>query len=130
MGVLGYYNKEKTKQSEVEKVSERFQFETFVDVHSNIFEEYLSSVIAKLPKENEDYKALQAEIESLYQKHPKVLSVFDTEQLVELNEQGCVALIKVVELKNKLTDMEMQSVYFRGCYDSIGYLKKAGILRR
>ncbi|WP_420313838.1 DUF6664 family protein [Agathobacter rectalis] len=22
----------------------------------------------------------------------------------------------------------MQAVYFRGCYDSVGYLKKAGIL--
>ena len=25
-------------------------------------------------------------------------------------------------------DIEMQTVYFRGCYDGIGYLKKAGIL--
>ena len=31
---------------------DNFRFETFVDVHSNIFAEYLSSVIAKLPKEN------------------------------------------------------------------------------
>ncbi|WP_160644776.1 MULTISPECIES: DUF6664 family protein [unclassified Neglectibacter] len=44
------------------------------------------------------------------------------------SEQKCAALIKVMELKNKLTDMEMQSVYFSGCYDSVGYLKKAGIL--
>ena len=29
---------------------DNFRFETFVDVHSNIFAEYLSSVIAKLPK--------------------------------------------------------------------------------
>ena len=43
-------------------------------------------------------------------------------------EKECVALIKVMELRNKLTDIEMQSVYFRGCYDSVGYLKKAGIL--
>ena len=47
---------------------------------------------------------------------------------VELTEEECVALIEVLELKNKLTDLEMQSVYFRGCYDSVGYLKKAGIL--
>ena len=31
-------------------------------------------------------------------------------------------------VENKITDMEMQSVYFRGCYDGVGYLKKAGIL--
>lgn len=54
--------------------------------------------------------------------------MFDTEKSAELTEEECVALIEVLELKNKLTDFEMQSVYFRGCYDSVGYLKKAGIL--
>lgn len=109
-------------------MSKSFKFETFVDVHSNIFEEYLSSVIAKLPRENEEYRAIQSEIEELYEKYSKVLDVFDMEKSAELSEQECTALIKVMELKNKLTDMEMQSVYLRGCYDSVGYLKKAGIL--
>lgn len=109
-------------------MSDTFRFETFVDVHSNIFNEYLGSVIAKLSRENEEYRAVRAEIESIYEKYPKVLGVFDTETSAELTEKECVALIKVMELRNKLTDMEMQSVYFRGCYDSVGYLKKAGIL--
>ena len=109
-------------------MSDAFRFETFVDVHSNIFNEYLGSVIAKLSRENEEYRAVRAEIESIYGKYPKVLGVFDTETSAELTEKECVALIKVMELRNKLTDMEMQSVYFRGCYDSVGYLKKAGIL--
>ena len=107
-------------------MSGEFRFETFVDVHSNIFNEYLSSVIAKLSKENEEYRSVQAE--GLYEKYPKVFGVFDTEKSAELTEEECVALIEVLELKNKLTDLEMQSVYFRGCYDSVGYLKKAGIL--
>ena len=109
-------------------MSDAFRFETFVDVHDNVFNEYLGSVIAKLSRENEEYRAVRAEIESLYGKYPKVLGVFDTETAVELTEKECAALIKVMELRNKLTDMEMQSVYFRGCYDSVGYLKKAGIL--
>ncbi len=109
-------------------MSDAFRFETFVDAHSNIFNEYLSSVVAKLSRENEEYRIVRAEIESLYEKYPKVLGVFDTETAVELTEEECAALIKVMELRNKLTDMEMQAVYFRGCYDSVGYLKKAGIL--
>ncbi len=109
-------------------MSDAFRFETFVDVHSNIFNEYLGSVIAKLSRENEEYRAIRAEIESFYEKYPKVLGVFDTETSAELTEEECAALIQVMELRNKLTDMEMQSVYFRGCYDSVGYLKKAGIL--
>ena len=43
-------------------MSDAFRFETFVDVHGNIFNEYLSSVVARLSKEDEEYKALQAEI--------------------------------------------------------------------
>ena len=109
-------------------MSDAFRFETFVDVHDNIFNEYLGSVIAKLSRENEEYRAVRAEIESLYGKYPKVLGVFDTETSAELTEEECAALIEVMELRNKLTDMEMQAVYFRGCYDSVGYLKKAGIL--
>lgn len=109
-------------------MSDAFRFETFVDVHSNIFNEYLGSVIAKLSRENEEYRDVRAEIKSLYEKYPKVLGVFDMETSAELTEEECAALIKVMELRNKLTDMEMQSVYFRGCYDSVGYLKKAGIL--
>ena len=109
-------------------MSDAFRFETFVDAHSNVFNEYLGSVIAKLSRENEEYRAVRVEIESLYGKYPKVLGVFDTETSAELTEEECAALIKVMELRNKLTDMEMQSVYFRGCYDSVGDLKKAGIL--
>ena len=109
-------------------MSDAFRFETFVDVHDNVFNEYLGSVIAKLSRENEEYRAVRAETEGLYEKYPKVLDVFDTETAAELTEEECAALIKVMELGNKLTDMEMQAVYFRGCYDSVGYLKKTGIL--
>ena len=77
-------------------MSGAFRFETFVDVHSNIFNEYLSSVIAKLPKENEEYKAVQDEIESLYGKYPKVLGVFDSEQAAELTKEECAALIRIM----------------------------------
>ena len=95
-------------------MSDAFRFETFVDVHSNIFEEYLSSVIDK--------------IESLYEQYPKVMAVLDTENASDLSEQECKALIEILELRNRLSDMQQEAIYFRGCYDSVGYLKKAGIL--
>ena len=109
-------------------MSDAFRFETFVDVHSNIFEEYLSSVIGKLPKDNEDYRAVCDKIQAIYEQYPRALAVFDTEKASDLTKEECQALIEVLELKNELTDMEMQTVYFRGCYDGVGYLKKAGIL--
>ena len=61
-------------------------------------------------------------------KYPAVLGVCDSEQAAELTKEECEALIQVMELKNQLVEMEMQSVYLRGCYDGVGYLKKAGVL--
>ena len=105
---------------------DNFRFETFVDVHSNIFAEYLSSVIAKLPKENPEYRSIEERIEELYKKYPKVMEALDTEKPSDLSEQECKALIEVLELRNRLSDMQQEAIYFRGCYDSVGYLKKAG----
>lgn len=78
-------------------MSDAFRFETFVDVHVNIFNAYLSSVIAKLSKENEEYKALLDKIESLYEKYPTVLGACDSEQAAELSKEECETLIKVME---------------------------------
>jgi len=92
------------------------------------FEEYLSSVIVKLRDLNPEYRAIGEKIDSLYRQYPKVLAVLDTEKPSDLTAEECKALIEILGLKNKLYAMESETVYFRGCYDSVGYLKKAGIL--
>lgn len=43
---------------------DNFKFETFVDAHSNIFEEYLSSVISKLRETNPEYRSIEEKINS------------------------------------------------------------------
>ncbi len=105
-----------------------FRFETFVDAQSTAFQEYLSTVVAKLAKEDEEYRTIRDKIENIYERYPRVRSIFDSEQAAALTEQECAALIEVLGLQNQLVELEQESVYFRGCYDSVGYLKKAGIL--
>ena len=73
---------------EVKDVFENFRFETFVDVNSNIFEEYLSSVIAKLQKENPEYRAVSDKIESLYEQYPKVMFWIQKVQAIYLSRSA------------------------------------------
>ena len=77
---------------------------------------------------NTEYRSTEERIEELYKEYPKVMAVLDTEKPSDLSEQECKALIEVLELRNRLSDMQQEAIYFRGCYDSVGYLKKAGIL--
>ena len=109
-------------------VADEFRFETFVEVQGTAMQEYLSGVVAKLSKTDKEYRAIQNKIEEIYKQYPHVRGVFDVERVAALTEQECAAVIEVVGLQNQLVEMELQSVYFRGCYDSLGYLKKAGIL--
>lgn len=46
----------------------------------------------------------------------------------DLSEQECTALIEILELRVRLCDIQQEAIYFLGCYDRVGYLKKAGIL--
>lgn len=109
-------------------MSDDFRFETFVDVHNNIFKEYLSSTVSNLSESNPEYRTVMDKVKSLYGQYPKVLKVFDLEEHDDLSAQECKALIEILSLRNKLSDMESEAIYFRGCYDSVGYLKKAGVL--
>ena len=74
---------------------------------------------------NSEIHKLQQEIK---RKQGYALALYEDYKSGLLTKEECTVLIKVMELKNQLTDLELQSVYFRGCYDSVGYLKKAGIL--
>lgn len=104
------------------------KFETFLDAYSTEFQEYVSSIVAALSTKDPEYRTISDEIAELHDQYPKVFGVFDSEAAAALTEQECAALIKVLELRNRLLDIETRAVYLRGCYDSLGYLKKAGIL--
>ncbi len=109
-------------------MQDNFRFETFVDAQSTAFQEYLSTVVAKLAKEDEEYRTIRDKIENIYERYPRVMGLFDREDVSALTEQECAAVIEIVRLRNQRMEMELEAVYFRGCYDSVGYLKKAGIL--
>lgn len=113
---------------EVKKLRSDFRFETFVEAQGTALQEYLSTVVAKLAREDEGYRAIWDRIEKIYEQYPRVMGVCDREDVSALTEQECQAVIEIVSLRNQRTEMELEAVYFRGCYDSVGYLKKAGIL--
>lgn len=109
-------------------MTDSFKFETFVDVHSGVFEEYLSSIGMEIAKDNPEYRAVKEKITGLYEQYPRVLAMLDSEKSCDLNEQECKVLVEILGLRNQLYAMESETIYFRGCYDGVGYLKKAGIL--
>ena len=104
------------------------EFETFVDVRGDVFADYFSKVIGKVRKRNPAYCEAEKKIAALYEQYPKVMAVLDTEKAGDLTEAECGALLEILTLQSKITVMQQEAIYLRGCYDGVGYLKKAGIL--
>ena len=89
---------------------DNFKFETFVDAHSNIFEEYLSSVISNLRETNLEYRSIEEKIKSLYRQYPKVMAVFDTEKsIIHYDNLGIGRLI--YQLPTTLCEMFLSEVF-------------------
>ncbi|MDD3222697.1 MAG: hypothetical protein PHG07_10005 [Lachnospiraceae bacterium] len=105
----------------------KLKFETFLDAYRGEFDEYLSSSVVDVYA-TKRHKEIMDEQDILYKKYPKVRDVIDMGKTHELSEEECTALIKVYNLKNELLAIEMQDVYFKGCGDCVGYLKRMNLL--
>lgn len=108
-------------------MANELSFETFLDAHKADFSEYLSRVSSSARSENR-YAELTEKLQKHYTDHPKIAGIIDTEKPCELSEQECVTLIEVLLIKNELAGLELEQVYFKGCADSVGYLKKRNML--
>ena len=109
-------------------MSEPFDFEAFAEADGVDFREYLSMVVARLPKVDANYRAIQERIMAIYDQYPRVMKLYDREEVSALTEEECAAVIEIASLRNQRTEIELEASYFRGCSDSVGYLRKAGIL--
>ena len=108
-------------------MEKEIQFETLIDVRSDAFADYWSSIIGKLRKSNPAYREMEKQVTLLYEQFPKVQSVLDSDKSCDLTEEECGALLQILTVQSKLTVMQQEAIYLRGCYDGIGYLKKAGL---
>ena len=100
---------------------------SIIDVRSDAFADYWSSIIGKLRKSNPSYREMEKQVTALYEQFPKVQSVLDSDKSCNLTEEECDALLKILTVQSRLTVMQQEAIYLRGCYDGIGYLKKAGL---
>lgn len=108
-------------------MQEKLNFSTFFDTHGEEFDEYLSKIGGETHLETR-HQEIQAELAQLYTEYPRVKAVMDQGVPQDLSEEECAVLLKIYELKREVIDREMKEVYFKGCTDCAGYLKKIKLL--
>ena len=102
-------------------MAKEMRLDTFLDAHSADFADYLSRA-SSTDRSDMRYAELTQKLQQLYDDHPKIAGIVDTEKPCDLSEQECSALIEVLIIKNELAGLELEQVYFKGCADCVGYL--------
>ena len=102
-------------------------FSTFLDEYDTDFFDYLSKTSAACHSDKR-YKELTEKIKTLYEQCPNVRKVLDIDRPCELSEEDCTALVEVLKCKNEMAGLGLKEVYFKGCIDCVGYLKKLNML--
>lgn len=123
---LGQYNDVKS-QIGGDDVAKELSFDTFLDTHNADFKDYLSRASTAARSEKQ-YAELTEQLQKLYDNHPKIKDIVDLEKPSELSEQECSTLMKALLIKNEFAGLELEQVYFKGCADCVGYLRKMNIL--
>ena len=65
-------------------MSEQFDFEAFAEAQGVDFRGYLSMIAAKLPKVDENSRAIHERINAIYEQYPRVMRLFDREDVLSL----------------------------------------------
>ncbi|MDL2249638.1 hypothetical protein LJC51_03160 [Lachnospiraceae bacterium OttesenSCG-928-J05] len=108
-------------------MEKKLNFETFFEAYGAEFSEYLSRVSAETHSDNR-YKELSKQLHLLYEQHPRITEVVDGNTPHSLSEEECTALLDVLTIRNRVVALEMEQVYFKGCADCAGYLKRMKLL--
>lgn len=102
-------------------------FENFLAANGLTFDDYLARC-AGIDVEEEQYKKLSQRIDEIYEAYPNVRNVADFNIPCALSKEESKALIEVQFLLNDIDLWQIRQVYFKGCADCAGYLKKLGLL--
>ncbi|MCD8052440.1 MAG: hypothetical protein LUF00_00015 [Lachnospiraceae bacterium] len=103
-------------------------FKTFLDSNSAEFFEYLNYASLE-DRDDLRVQELSGKQKEIYEKYPKVREMLEYDNPHSLTNEECAALIEILHRKDELADIEMMNVYFKGCADAIGYLRKLKMLK-
>lgn len=103
-------------------------FQTFFDKFGAEFTGYLG-IAGKTDKENPRYRECKDEMAAIYEKYPNVRKVLDEKEPRSLTVEECEKLLAVIENRDAMECIERENIYFQGCADSIGYMRKMKMLK-
>lgn len=101
----------------------------FYDAYEGIFNEYLSRVEFQMKRDMPEFKELVEQEEEILDKYPTLRKVMDDREVDELSIIEINALINILDLFDKKTEMLKSFMFFKGYKEAYYLFNKLEILK-
>lgn len=99
------------------------------DMDSIEFNELIDTARVELKKYNSEYKELRNKVNEIMEKYPKLQLLFEDDRVMNLNEEECKKLQKLVSLYLQMSEYEDRKIFFLGARENYFYFKNLGIIK-
>lgn len=99
------------------------------DMNSIEFSELIDTARMELKNSNSDYKELQNKVNEIMEKYPNLQLLFEDDKVMNLNQEECKMLQKLVSLYLQKSDYEDRKIFFLGARENYFYFKSLGIIK-
>lgn len=125
---LGVYNCTEMKEILLDKIECKNNQETFFDKYTDDFLNYLEVNRIKIVRENAEYKELEDEISKIKADNPNVRTFLEDREAVPLTDVEQNAVLDILELQDKMDNIEMKEVFKLGAREMIVFIKQMKLL--
>ena len=98
------------------------------DMNSIEFSELIDAARVEL-KSNPEYKELKNKVSNIMEKYPNLQLLFEDDKVMNLNEEECKMLQKLVSLYLQMSDYEDRKIFFLGARENYFYFKNLGLIK-
>ena len=99
------------------------------DVDSIEFNELLDSARIELKNDDLEYQDLENQVNEIMDKYPRIHSLFENDEVVNLNEEECKMLQNLISLYLQMSNFEERKIFFLGARENYFYFKNMNLIK-
>ena len=99
------------------------------DVDSIEFNELLDTARIELKNDDLEYQDLENQVNEIMDKYPKIHSLFENDEVTNLNEEECKMLQNLISLYLKISSFEERKIFFLGARENYFYFKNMNLIK-
>lgn len=99
------------------------------DIDSIEFNELLDTARIELKNDDLEYQNLENQVNEIMDKYPRINSLFENDEVPNLNEEECRMLQNLISLYLQMSNFEERKIFFLGARENYFYFKNMNLIK-